>query len=210
MFLDLTNKQILILDFIKDHFKSKNYPPTVREICVAVGLSSPSSVHAHLNKLEKLGYIKRDPDRPRAIEVLDRIPDCSGLNQEILLLPLLKSISVPKKTLFSEKNIKEYIPLPANLVKGSDNFILKVNSDSMIKSGIMNGDYVVVDKKSTASNSQIVIALINKKTLALMRFFKEGYKVKLQPDNEFIEPIFLDENEINIIGVVTGVFRVIK
>lgn len=211
MYLDLSNKQILILEFIKEQLLLKGYPPSVREICTAVDLRSTSTVHSHLNKLEKQGYIRRDPTKPRAIEVLDssRFEQAPGINQEILHLPLVGQITAGEPIL-AEQNIEEYIPLPANLVKGSDNFILKVKGDSMINAGILDGDYVVVDKKSTASNSQIVVALINKDSATVKRFFKEDNSIRLQPENEFMEPIILNDNEVDIVGIVTGVFRVIK
>lgn len=210
MYLDLTNKQISVLNFIKEHFKQKNYPPTVREICVAVGLSSPSSVHAHLNKLEKLGYIKRNPDIPRGIEVCDDLHDKIKIDEDLVKLPLVGQITAGMPIL-AEQNIEEYIPLPHNLIKGSDNFILKVKGDSMINAGILDGDFVVVDRKNTASNSQIVAALINKDSATIKRFFKEEDNIiRLQPENDEMSPIILNENEVDIIGIITGVFRILK
>ena len=206
MYLDLNNKQILILNFIKDHVKLKNYPPTVREICTAVGLSSPSSVHAHLNKLEKLGYIKRGEEIPRGIEVLKKDEE---ENQPIINLPLIGKVSAGMG-IFADENIEEFIPLPKNLIKGNNNFILKVDGDSMINAGILNGDYVIVNKKSIASNNQIVVALINNESATVKRFFIEDSKIKLQPENNLMDPLYFDNHEISILGVVTGVFRSIK
>ncbi|WP_042274051.1 transcriptional repressor LexA [[Clostridium] dakarense] len=210
MYLDLSSKQIAILEFIKEQITLKGYPPSVREMCVAVGLKSTSTVHSHMNKLEKLGYIRRDPTKPRAIEVLDSNKSDSenGLNQEILHLPLVGQVTAGTPIL-ARQNIEEYIPLPANLVKGTDNFVLKVKGDSMINAGILNGDYVVVDKKSTASNSQIVVALIHNEYATVKRFFKEDNIIKLKPENDFMEPMILNSKDVELVGIVTGVFRVI-
>lgn len=212
MYLDLTDKQVLILEFIKSQIIEKGYPPAVREICDAVGLKSTSTVHSHLNKLEKLGYIRKDPTKPRAIEVLDggNSNSVSGINQEILNLPLVGQITAGEPIL-AEQNIEEYIPLPASIVKGTNNFVLKVKGESMIKAGILDKDYVIVDKKNTASNSQIVVALINGEAATVKRFFKEeDNTIRLQPENDFMSPMVLDARNVEIIGVVTGVFRVIK
>lgn len=211
MYLDLSNKQILILEFIKEQIALKGYPPAVREICDAVGLKSTSTVHSHLNKLEKLGYIRKDATKPRAIEVLDQNkPICSQeLSQEILNLPLVGQITAGEPIL-AEQNVEEYIPLPINLVKGKDNFILKVKGDSMINVGILNGDYVIVDKKSIASNGQIVVALMHKEYATVKTIYKEEESIRLQPENDFMDPIILSYKDVEVIGVVTGVFRVIK
>lgn len=211
MYLDLTNKQILILEFIKDQLTQKGYPPSVREICAAVDLRSTSTVHSHLNKLEKLGYIRRDATKPRAIEVLDsnKGEGVNGLNQEVLHLPVIGQITAGEP-IFAEQNIEEYIPLPANFIVGKDNFILKVKGESMINAGILDGDYVIVDKANTAYNSQIVVALVREDSATVKRFFKEENHIRLQPENEFMEPIILDPSEVTILGHVRGVFRVIK
>lgn len=210
MYLDLSSKQIAILEFIKEQIALKGYPPSVREMCVAVGLKSTSTVHSHMNKLEKLGYIRRDPTKPRAIEVLDSNKSDleNGLNQEILHLPLVGQVTAGTPIL-ARQNIEEYIPLPSNLVKGTDNFVLKVKGDSMINAGILNGDYVVVDKKATASNSQIVVALIHNEYATVKRFFKEDNIIKLKPENDFMEPMILNSKDVELVGIVTGVFRVI-
>ncbi|WP_297131529.1 transcriptional repressor LexA [Terrisporobacter sp.] len=209
MYLDLTNKQIMILEFIKEQQFDKGYPPSVREICTAVGLKSTSTVHSHLNKLEKLGYIKRDPSKPRAIEILDNnTNEAPGLNQEIVPIPIVGQITAGEPIL-AEQNIEEYMPLPINLVNGKNNFILKVRGESMINAGILDRDYVIIDKMNHASNSEIVVALINGETATVKRFFKEGRKVRLQPENEFMDPIILDERNVEIVGIVKGVFRVL-
>ncbi|WP_343349085.1 transcriptional repressor LexA [Terrisporobacter petrolearius] len=208
MYMDLTNKQAMIFEFIKEQQLSKGYPPSVREICSAVGLKSTSTVHSHLNKLEKLGYIRRDPTKPRAIEILNgnSLGDVTGMNQEIIPIPVVGQITAGEPIL-AEQNIEEYIPLPSNLIQGKDNFILKVKGESMIGAGILDKDYVIVDRNNHASNSQIVVALINGEYATVKRFFKEDRLVRLQPENEFMDSIILDERNIEIVGIVRGVFR---
>ena len=207
MYVDLNEKQIEIFEFIKEQQLLKGYPPSVREICAAVGLKSTSTVHGHLNKLEKLGYIRRDPTKPRAIEILSNIKDDAlGLNQEIIPIPLVGQITAGD-TILANENIEEYFPLPANLVKGNDNFILRVKGESMIGAGILDKDYVIVDRSNYAVNSDIVVALINGEYATVKRFFKEDRLVRLQPENEFMDSIVLDERNIEVIGVVRGVFR---
>lgn len=208
---ELSNKQLMILEFIKEQLLAKGYPPSVREICQAVGLKSTSTVHSHLNKLEKLGYIRRDPTKPRAIEILDGGNVFANNNntvmQEMINLPLVGQVTAGEPIL-AQQNIQEYIPLPAQLIKGTDTFLLKVKGESMINAGILDNDYVVVDKGATASNSQIVVALVNKESATVKRFFKEGNNVRLQPENDFMDPIILNERDVEIVGTVTGVFRV--
>ena len=204
---ELSNKQLMILEFIKEQLLAKGYPPSVREICQAVGLKSTSTVHSHLNKLEKLGYIRRDPTKPRAIEILDGGNVFANNNntvmQEMINLPLVGQVTAGEPIL-AQQNIQEYIPLPAQLIKGTDTFLLKVKGESMINAGILDNDYVVVDKGATASNSQIV----DKESATVKRFFKEGNNVRLQPENDFMDPIILNERDVEIVGTVTGVFRV--
>ena len=208
---ELSNKQLMILEFIKEQLLAKGYPPSVREICQAVGLKSTSTVHSHLNKLEKLGYIRRDPTKPRAIEILDGGNVFANNNntvmQEMINLPLVGQVTAGEPIL-AQQNIQEYIPLPAQLIKGTDTFLLKVKGESMINAGILDNDYVVVDKGATASNSQIVVALVNKESATVKRYFKEGNNVRLQPENDFMDPIILNERDVEIVGTVTGVFRV--
>ena len=207
----ITNKQLIILEFIKDQLLTKGYPPSVREICQAVGLKSTSTVHAHLNKLEKLGYIRRDPTKPRAIEILDsNIFGNKITEKEIINLPLVGQVTAGEPIL-AEQNIQEYIPLPAQLVKGTDNFLLKVKGESMINAGILDRDYVVVDKSSTASNSQIVVALVNGEAATVKRFFKEEDHIRLQPENDTMEPISVPQDSpFSIVGRVIGLYRAFK
>lgn len=208
MYMDLTQKQAMIFDFIKEQQMAKGYPPSVREIAAAVGLKSTSTVHSHLSKLEKLGYIRRDPTKPRAIEILNTgsTDGVTGMNQEIIQIPVVGQITAGEPIL-AEQNIEEYIPLPSLLVQGKDNFILKVKGESMIGAGILDKDYVIVDRNNHASNSQIVVALINGEYATVKRFFKEDRMVRLQPENEFMDSIVLDERNIEVIGIVKGVFR---
>lgn len=211
MYYDLSSKQVMILEFIKEQISSKGYPPSLREICIAVCLKSTATVHFHLNKLEKLGYIRRDSTKPRAIEVLDNnkyITDyCS--ETEILQLPLVSQITAGIHIL-SKENIEKYISLPANLVKGSNNFVLKIKGDSMINSGILDGDFVVVDKKYSACNNEIVVALVHNEYATVKTFEKDGDTIKLKSENDYMAPILLNSRDVSIVGVVTGVFRVLK
>ena len=174
MYSNLTDKQIAILEFIKSEISKKGYPPAVREICDAVSLRSTSTVHSHLNKLEKLGYIRKDPTKPRAIEVLDKAKDeddVMGLHQEMINLPLIGQITAGEP-IFAEQNIEEYLPLPASLIKGKDNFLLRVKGDSMVDAGILDGDYVVVDKKNTAANGQMVAAIVENEKATVKTFYR--------------------------------------
>lgn len=207
MYLDLNDKQILVLDFIKNHVLEKGYPPAVRDICSAVNIKSTSTVHSYLKKLEKFGYIKRDEEIPRGIEVLSR--DEETQTSSIVNLPIVGKVSAGMG-MFAEENIEEFIPLPSNLVKSDDSFVLKVKGDSMINAGILNDDYVIVNKKNIASNNQIVVALINNESATIKRFFREDNKIKLQPENDFMKSMYFDVNEVNLLGVVTGVFRAFK
>ena len=205
MYVDLNEKQIEIFEFIKEQQLLKGYPPSVREICAAVGLKSTSTVHGHLNKLEKLGYIRRDPTKPRAIEILSNIKDDAlGLNQEIIPIPLVGQITAGDPILANE-NIEEYFPLPANLVKGNDNFILRVKGESMINAGIYDGDNIIVSRQNTAHNGEMVVALVDD-SATVKRFYKEEGHIRLQPENDYMDPIIVDNCEI--IGKVIGVIRI--
>lgn len=207
MYLDLNDKQILVLEFLKSHVNDKGYPPAVRDICSAVNIKSTSTVHSCLKKLEKFGYIKRDEEIPRGIEILNK--DEETQTSSIVNLPLVGKVSAGMG-MFAEENIEEFIPLPSNLIKGDNNFVLKVDGDSMINAGILNGDYVIVNKKNIANNNQIIVALINNESATIKRFFREDNKIKLQPENDFMSSMYFDLDEINVLGIVTGVFRTIK
>lgn len=198
----LNNRQKQILAYIKDTLRLKGYPPSVREIGEAVGLSSSSTVHSHLSKLEELGFIRRDQDKPRAIEILDEAP---WRQKELTAVPLVGRVTAGQPILAVE-NVEEVYPLPTELV-GSDErvFMLSVQGDSMINAGILNGDYVIVREQHTAYNSDIIVALLNDEEATVKRFFKEKDQIRLQPENDHMEPIFT--KDISILGKVIGVFR---
>lgn len=207
MYFDLSTKQIRILEFIKEQIAFKGYPPSVREICMAVDLKSTSTVHSHLNTLERKNYIRRDATKPRAIEILDSSTNYDT-NQELIQLPLVSLITAGTSIL-SKENIEEYFTLPANLVKGANNFILKIKGDSMIKKGIFDGDYVIVDKKYLALDNEVVVALVHNEYATVKTFEKDGDTIKLKPENDYMDPIILNSKDVSIVGVVTGVFRVL-
>lgn len=197
----ISERQRRILNFIKKDVMNKGYPPSVREIGEAVGLQSSSTVHAHLCKLEELGYIRRDPAKPRAIEILD------DENR-----PKIKSIDVPVlgrvtagNPILAVENIEEYYPIPRSFVEHEDVFILKIKGDSMIEAGILDGDYVLIERQETAENGNIVVALLEGEEATVKRFYHEGTYVRLQPENSTMEPIIVDD--VLILGRVIGVFR---
>ncbi|HWR40309.1 MAG TPA: transcriptional repressor LexA [Patescibacteria group bacterium] len=198
----LGNKQRQILDYIKENLRSKGYPPSVREIGLAVGLSSSATVHSHLEKLETLGHIRRDPTKPRAIEVMDESP----WRQKIMTpVPLVGKVTAGQPILAVE-NIEETYPLPAELLGNKDNvFMLSVSGDSMINAGILDGDYVLVQETSHANNGDIVVALLDGEEATVKRFFKESTQIRLQPENDALEPIY--SRNVNILGKVVGLFR---
>ena len=202
----ISKKQQEILEYIKSEILNRGFPPAVREICEAVNLKSTSSVHAHLEALEKNGYIRRDPTKPRAIEILD---DSFNLTRrEMVQIPIVGHVAAGEPVL-AQENIEDYYPVPTEYISSNKElFMLKVQGESMINAGILDNDYVVVDKGATASNSQIVVALVNKESATVKRFFKEGNNVRLQPENDFMDPIILNERDVEIVGTVTGVFRV--
>lgn len=196
----LTSRQKKILDFIKQTISKRNYPPTVREICQAVELKSSSTVHAHLIELEKKGYIRRHPTKPRAIEVL-------GNDIEMVHIPIIGRVAAGEPVLAVE-NIEGTFPLPVNFVKTNYNiFMLKIRGDSMIKAGIFDGDYVFVQQQNTADDGDIVVALLNNEEATVKRFYKEAKGIRLQPENDNMEPILT--TNVLILGKVIGVFRML-
>ena len=199
---NITKKQKEILDFIKSEILRRGFPPAVREICEAVGLKSTSSVHAHLESLERSGYIRRDPTKPRAIEILD--DEFALSRREIANVPVLGRVAAGLPIL-AEENIQEYFPLPAERMPQDPVFILKVHGESMIRAGILDGDYVLVQQASTASNGEIVVALIED-SATVKTFYKEQGYIRLQPENDSMDPIIV-EGELSILGKVIGVFR---
>ncbi|HIW81522.1 MAG TPA: transcriptional repressor LexA [Candidatus Acetatifactor stercoripullorum] len=197
----ITPKQQEILDYIKQEILNKGYPPTVREICETVNLKSTSSVHSHLETLEKNGYIRRDPTKPRAIEICD--DNFQMLRREMVSLPIIGNVAAGQPIL-AEENIEDYFPVPAEVVPKGESFILNVRGDSMINAGILNGDRVLVHCASDAHNGQIVVALIDD-SATVKTFYKEDGHIRLQPENDSMAPIIVDDCQI--LGVVFGIFR---
>lgn len=201
MYPDLSSRQIAILEFIKREIRTKGYPPSVREIGKAVGLSSSSTVHGHLSQIEEKGYIRRDPTKPRTIEVLDSTSNIS--RKEMINVPIVGKVTAGQPILAVE-NIEDSFPLPVDFVRNDDVFILSVRGDSMIEAGILDGDYILVRQQSTAKNGDIVVALLGEEA-TVKTFYKEKDHVRLQPENPHLEPIIT--TEVQIIGKVIGVFR---
>lgn len=197
----ITKKQQEILDYIKEEILKRGYPPAVREICEAVKLSSTSSVHAHLNTLEKNGYIRRDPTKPRAIEICD--DSFQMVRHEMTSIPVIGTVAAGQPILATE-NIEGYFPLPVEYVPNNETFVLKVKGDSMINVGIFNGDSIFVEKCNTARNGDIVVALVDD-SATVKTFYKENGHYRLQPENDTMEPIIVENCEI--LGKVFGVFR---
>lgn len=206
MYLDLTNKQIKILEFIKDRFSQKGYPPTIREVCSYIGLKSTSTVHSHLNKLEELGYIKRDPTKPRAIELLERESNLSNTNQEIIELPVIEFF---ENGMCIEENIVDTMKLPSNMILGKDNFIYKSLDDKLIDIGILKGDCIIVDRTKYINNGKLFIGKANNKII-IGKYFKNGNNIEIQFENIFLEPLIVNIYELEIIGQIRGYFRIIQ
>jgi repressor LexA len=205
----LTGRQQEIWDFLVDYVDRHGYPPTVREIGDAVGLASPSTVHAHLANLERAGLLKRDPTKPRALELSGRGPRELPRREEARRgLPLVGEIAAGGP-LLAEDNVEDYINVPEILARGGADFLLRVKGDSMVNAGILDGDIVVVRREQTAQNGDIVVALAGEDEVTdeatVKRFFRENGRVRLQPENDALEPIFAPH--VQILGKVTGVFR---
>jgi repressor LexA len=197
----ITAKQQEILDYIKKVTLQRGYPPSVREICDAVKLRSTSSVHAHLETLEKNGYIRRDPAKPRAIEIMDY--SYQMVRQEMTSIPMVGQVAAGMPIL-ADQNIYGYFPLPMELVPNNEVFVLKVKGDSMINIGIMDGDQIFVESCNTAKNGDVVVALIDD-SATVKTFYKEDGHIRLQPENDNMEAIIVDY--CVIVGKVFGVFR---
>ena len=191
----ITQKQSEILEYIKSQILNKGYPPSVRDICQAVNLKSTSSVHAHLESLEKNGYIRRDPTKSRTIEIIDDNFNLS--RREVVNIPLLGQVAAGQPLLAVE-NITEYFPIPSEYMPGGEVFMLKVKGDSMINMGIYEG------KQNTASNGEVIVALVDD-SATVKRFYKENGHIRLQPENDFMDPIIVDDCEI--LGKVIGLIR---
>ena len=201
--MDLTKRQQEIFDFIKRYSARYGYPPTVRDIGKAVGLASSSTVHAHLSNLEKVGLLRRDPSKPRAIELLDRA--VGGVKNMVRPggLPLVGHVAAGQPVL-AEENIEDYVEVPGMAGGGEGEYLLRVRGDSMKDAGILEGDFVVVRPQETAQNGEIVVALVGEEA-TVKRFFREPDHVRLQPENTEMEPI--RSKEVRILGRVVGVFR---
>jgi repressor LexA len=204
----LTGRQQEIWKFLTDYVDEHGYPPTVREIGEAVGLASPSTVHAHLANLERAGLIKRDPTKPRALELRrDPRPE-PARSADVHRLPLIGEIAAGGP-LLADQNVEEYVAVPEPLAAGGEEFLLRVKGDSMINAGILDGDLVVVRREQTAQDGDIVVALAGSDETAdeatVKRFFRDGRRVRLQPENDELESIYADH--VQILGKVTGVFR---
>ncbi len=199
----ISTKQKEILEYIKAQIINKGYPPAVREICEAVKLKSTSSVHSHLETLEKNGYIRRDPTKPRAIEIVD-----DGFNvsrRELVNIPIVGVVTAGQPILAVE-NIEGYFPMPAEDIPNAETFMLRVKGESMINAGIFDGDKILVEKTSTAVNGDIVVALIDD-SVTVKTFYKEKGHFRLQPENDTMDPIIVEE--LSILGKVIGLFRML-
>lgn len=200
----LSKRQQMILDFIKSEVETKGYPPSVREIAKAVGLASSSTVHGHLSRLESKGYIRRDPTKPRAIEILhtenQHIPQ-----EEVTYAPLIGKVTAGLP-ITAVENIEEYIPIPRNRTSADENlFVLTIEGDSMIEAGIFDGDLVIVKQQNTAENGEIVVAMTEDDEATVKRFFKDKHHIRLEPENATMNPLIY--KHVTILGKVIGVYR---
>ena len=197
----ITEKQSEILEYIKAQILERGFPPAVREICEAVHLKSTSSVHSHL---EKNGYIRRDPTKPRAIEILD---DAFNLTRrEMAQVPIVGRVAAGEP-LLAEQNIEDYFPIPVERLPNNQTFLLQVKGESMINAGILNGDYILVEQTPSASNGEVVVALVEDGA-TVKRFFKENGHYRLQPENDTMDPIIVDE--VTIVGKMIGLLRFMR
>lgn len=197
----ISDKQREILDYIKTEILNKGYPPTVRDICEAVKLKSTSSVHSHLETLEKNGYIRRDPTKPRAIEIVD--DNFNLTRREVVNVPMIGRVAAGQPILAVE-NIESYFPIPAEFMPNAESFMLRVQGESMINAGIFDGDNILVEKCDAAHNGEMVVALVDD-SATVKTFYKEGDHIRLQPENDFMDPIIVPD--CKILGKVFGVFR---
>lgn len=200
----ITPKQQEILDFIKSEILNKGYPPAVRDICEAVHLKSTSSVHSHLETLEKNGYIRRDPTKPRAIEIIDE--QFNLTRREMVNVPMVGTVAAGQPIL-AQEHIEGYFPIPAEYMPNADCFMLKVKGDSMVNAGIFSGDYIMVRQQSNAENGEMVVALVED-SATVKTFYKEEGHIRLQPENDSMDPIIVDD--VQILGKVFGVFRMFQ
>ena len=197
----ISPKQKEILEYIKSQILERGFPPAVRDICEAVHLKSTSSVHSHLETLEKNGYIRRDPTKPRAIEILD--DSFNFMRREMVNVPIIGRVAAGEPIL-AEQNIENYFPIPMEYMPNSQTFILKVKGESMINAGILDGDFVLVEQRATARNGEMVVALIEDGA-TVKTFYKEDGYIRLQPENDTMDPIIV--TDLQILGKVIGIFR---
>lgn len=200
----ISKKQLEILEYIKSEILRIGYPPAVREICEAVNLKSTSSVHSHLETLEKNGYIRRDPTKPRAIEIID--DNFNLTRREMVNVPIVGQVAAGEPIL-AEQNITDYFPIPVEFMPNKNTYMLKVSGESMINAGILDGDFVLVQKECTAINGDMVVAMIDD-SATVKRFYKEEGIYRLQPENDYMDPIIVDH--VEILGKVIGVFRFMR
>ena len=200
----ISKKQLEILEYIKSQILERGFPPAVREICEAVNLKSTSSVHSHLETLEKNGYIRRDPTKPRAIEILD--DNFNLTRREMVNVPIVGQVAAGEPIL-AQQNIENYFPIPVELMPNRQTFLLKVKGESMINAGILDGDMVLVEETPAASNGDMVVAMVDDGA-TVKTFYKEEGIFRLQPENDFMDPIIV--KEVTILGKVIGVFRFFK
>ena len=196
----ISPKQLEILEYIKSQILERGFPPAVRDICEAVHLKSTSSVHSHLETLEKNGYIRRDPTKPRAIEILD---DSFNMRREMVNVPIIGRVAAGEPIL-AEQNIEDYFPIPMEFMPNNQTFILKVQGESMINAGILDGDMVIVEQRATARNGEMVVALIEDGA-TVKTFYKEDGHIRLQPENDTMDPIIV--TDVQILFKVIGLFR---
>ena len=203
----ITQKQSEILEYMKNEILNRGFPPSVRDIGEAVHLKSTSSVHSHLETLEKNGYIRRDPTKPRAIEIVD--DNFNLVRRETVNVPIIGKVSAGQPLLAVE-NIDGYFPIPSEYMPNNKTFMLVVQGDSMINAGIFNGDYVIVEQQKTAENGQKVVALVED-SATVKTFYKENGHIRLQPENDTMEPIIVEQDQFfQILGKVIGVFRFMR
>ena len=201
----VSKKQLEVLEYIKKEILRRGFPPAVREICQAVGLKSTSSVHAHLESLEKAGYIRRDPSKPRAIEILDE--EFGLTRREMVNVPLIGTVRAGEPIL-AQENITDYIPIPADYMPNNPSFMLRVKGESMINAGIFDGDCLLVSRTPVASNGDIVVALLED-SATVKTYYKEEGHIRLQPENDDMDPIIVN-GDVDILGKVFGVFRLFR
>lgn len=203
----ISQKQSEILEYMKNEILNRGFPPSVREICEAVNLKSTSSVHSHLETLEKNGYIRRDPTKPRAIEIVD--DNFNLVRRETVNVPIVGKVAAGQPLLAME-NVEGYFPIPSEFMPNNKTFMLVVEGDSMINAGIFNGDYVLVEQQPTAENGQKVVALVDD-SATVKTFYKEKDYIRLQPENDSMDPILVGPEQVfQILGKVIGVFRFMR